>query len=207
MDESLPAWPEKGDQLFKAGEDWWLNAVIDHWNKDLHSYAEGYKQAAEILVERAIAASTGVRIPIDYLVFPIVFLYRQYIELRLKEIILLGNKLFDRPQGFPKIHEISKLWKSARAILEELKPKPSSEELDTVERCMDEFSRLDPESESFRYPVTKKGMKAFPQDQVVINLRQLREIMAKIASFLDAYSEGIGVLYEQKREIDDYYSP
>src|SRR5437867_84859 len=118
MEEKEFPWPEKGDQLFTSGEDWWLSSYIESWNKDFHAYAEGYKQAADIITAEVTGTEEKfLKSTRDYVVYPVVFLYRHYVELRLKEIILIGRKLYDMSQGLPKHHKIEELWKHARGIL------------------------------------------------------------------------------------------
>ena len=205
-DEPEFPWPQKGDQLFKADDnDWWLNAAIDHWNKDLHAYAEGYKQAGDIIVEYLKANQQGVRAPLDYVIFPVVFLYRQYIELRLKEIILIGNKLNNDNQVGPKHHRINELWKHARAILERDSAKKG--DLDIVAGCIGELAQIDPLSTAFRYPTDKEGNKSITPEQLLINVRHLQEVMTRLASFLDGCSEYLFIQLQQMMEIEDYYRP
>jgi hypothetical protein len=57
----------------------------------LDLFAEGYKTAADILVKQVVEHSSHQ----DTLVYPIVFLYQQHIELRFKEIIREGLSLLD----------------------------------------------------------------------------------------------------------------
>lgn len=203
-DSPLP-WPQEGDQLIKADNDWWLNACIDNWNKDFWIYASGYKKAADILVDNIMSLASGTRNPIDYLVFPIVFLYRQYIELTLKQIIRVGIGLHKQQHPFPKHHELDELWWQARAILE--KDSSSKEDLDTVESLIAELAAIDPSSEAFRYPIDKLGRKSIVQEQVLINVRHLKEIMSRLANFLDGCSDSLLVQLQLLDEIEDYYSP
>ena len=201
-DSSFP-WPQKGDQLIKADNDWWLNACVDWWNKDFGIYADGYKKAADLLVDCIIASASRTRNPIDYLIFPIVFLYRQYIELKLKEIIRFGIKLHDFEYGLPTHHKLDQLWTLARGILN--KESASQADLTVVGSCIAELVAVDPLSQAFRYPVDKQGKDSVVQEQVMINVRHLKEIMAKMASFLDAGSECMLVKLQQRAEIENYY--
>ena len=108
---------QKGDTLFEGGlVDFHLNADISFWNKDLSGYAKGYKDAANTLVKAAIDGQRSYSFNIGYLVFPVVFLYRQYVELRLKETILLRTRLRGEKHGFPKHHRIDEIWKHARPL-------------------------------------------------------------------------------------------
>jgi hypothetical protein len=88
MTEEMP-WPRKGDILFDAGSDWWHNACVG-WSRDQWmGYAEGYKLAADLLVQHVV----DTRSKQDFLVYPIVFLYRQALEVALKHLLLQGFQL------------------------------------------------------------------------------------------------------------------
>jgi hypothetical protein len=61
--------------------DWKNNACLR--NGDEYAYREGYRKGAQILV-RAVEETQSDQ---DFLVYPIVFLYRHHIELALKRVI------------------------------------------------------------------------------------------------------------------------
>src|SRR5439155_17966203 len=96
-------WPQKGDHLFVGREDWYYNAVLNGQRDNLSLYAVGYKRAGEMLVE-AVVKSRGDH---DSLVFPIAFVYRQYLELRLKQLIRDSKRLLDDTSSFPATHKIA----------------------------------------------------------------------------------------------------
>src|SRR5204863_73884 len=77
----------------------------------------GYKMAAERLIELA----KDEPYKSDYIVFPIIFLYRQYLELRLKQLVLDGSRLLGIPADFPKTHRIDLLWESCKPVLNKIK--------------------------------------------------------------------------------------
>ena len=138
---------------FTSAQDVYNNACVNWFHDPLELYATAYKEAAEKLVKDVITS----RRQRDTLVYPIVFLYRHYIELRLKEIIRAGRKFLDEPGDFPKHHRVDELWPFAKGIIERVfenaEDKPDFE---FVEHILAEFSRYDPESFSFRYPTSKK---------------------------------------------------
>ncbi len=197
MSESSIPWPRKGDRLFKGDADWWNNACLNYEHDQWNMYVDGYKQAADLLVEHVKKARSGQ----DYLVFPIVFLYRQYIELRLKKLIKDGNLLFSIPEEFPRHHKVGELWKPARKILERAWPGGPAEDLDAVEECITQFSEKDPFSIAFRYPVDKDGNPSVTSLRH-INLRNLSEVADRVASLLDGASMGISHGLDCKREME-----
>ena len=196
-DEEDLAWPEKGDLLFTSGDDWWHNACLDRFpNWEL--YTIGYKTAADVLVEYV----KGSRRDQDVLVFPVVFLYRHYLELCLKRLIEWGKELLDENPDFPKQHELDKLWHVCRPILSRLEPSIPKQDLEAIEEAIRQFCAIDPSSEAFRYPLTKKGQKSISPDVRYINLRQLAEVMEKVASFFDSASMMVSVYVDYKRDMD-----
>ncbi|MCH8318510.1 MAG: hypothetical protein IIA88_08445 [Bacteroidetes bacterium] len=119
------------NNIFKSCDDWWNNAIINlHYDKwDL--YAEGYKLAAELLFEKVSEAKSNQ----DYLVYPIVFLTRHYIELRLKEIILKGKKLLDKKKEKPPTHhDLSSLWFECEKLIIEIWPNDSKKDLNETRK-------------------------------------------------------------------------
>lgn len=72
-------------------KEWYLNAQLhvtpDKWD----TYAEGYKSAGDIAVQYVVENNWYQ----DFLVYPIVFLYRHYLELRLKELYFVSSRLLD----------------------------------------------------------------------------------------------------------------
>ncbi|MDV0443828.1 hypothetical protein [Methanorbis rubei] len=59
-------------------------------NMQFYGYIQGYKNAADTLIIHAL--EKGCPFVLDTCVFPVCFLYRQYIELALKKIYLSNTK-------------------------------------------------------------------------------------------------------------------
>lgn len=198
-------WPMRGDQLFKADSDWWYNAHLNFSGKGWEAYASGYKEAADSLARRFLKNWQGN----DILTYPMVFLYRHYLELRLKQVIVLGQKLLDQPINIQdKIledHRLGKLWKLCLEILEALGkngfwPEDPVEKLDCVGKLIEEFHAKDPAAINFRYPVTKKseGSKPTLPSLNRIGVRNLYKVMQRLDSFFTAQVVGIDYhLHEQ----------
>jgi hypothetical protein len=70
--------PRKSDVLFGSGTDWQTNACVNGIG-DSVAYQDGYRRAALQLAEYVCDAGRGQ----DFLVYPIVYLYRHHIELAL----------------------------------------------------------------------------------------------------------------------------
>ena len=185
----------KGDRLFKGDVDWWNNAVIDLWSLEKGLYATGYKVSGDLLVDHVIRNQDSPR---HALVFPVIFLYRQYLEIRMKDIIIAGSELIGTSGDFPGNHRLDELWRKCRPLLE---GRVDSTDLDMSEKYIQEFSDKDPTSQAFRYPNDRKGNLSLPENIIdnVINLRRFREVMGKIAAILDGASDDIYQLLQEKR--------
>jgi len=140
-------------------------------------YTEGYKIAADSLVDRVLTNYQKAPVPGEYdartaehLFEPaIIFSYRQFIELKLKHMILFDSKKVDE-NGSPLDnntresiakslnHDLIKQWGVTRKILENVIQDKGSEffkHLDNVEKYIKEFNGIDGDSFSFRYPYDK----------------------------------------------------
>jgi len=196
-----PPVPRKGEQLFIEGEDWYHNACLNYVSpaQQWDWYARGYKLAGDALVDHAMMA----RHDRDVLVFPIVFNYRQYLELRLKDLVSVSGRLLDRQRDIPNHHDLVKLWREVRPNLEAVWPE-GREHHDAIEEKIEEFSKFDAASCAFRYPVDKKGRAALP-DLRRVNLRHLRDVVAGIATVLDGSSIGLAEYLQNKYEMQAEY--
>jgi hypothetical protein len=195
---------DKGEQfapLFTYAEDFHNNACINWSHNPLELYATAYKEAAEKLVIEIVRSQQGQ----DTLVYPIVFLYRQYIELRLKEIILEGRKILDESGNFPMHHRIHDLWPTAMAIIEKVfKNEEGKPDFGFVAHVLSEFSKYDPESFSFRYPTDKEGNNPL-FGLKYINVRHLAETIDRLAEILERISAGISEYRGWQNEMDQNY--
>lgn len=206
-DEDVIPFPEIGDQLFTAEKYSRYNAQIAYGYSDdnLYRYVIGYKEAADRLVQSLIEESRHI----DLVVFPTVFLYRQYLELRFKQILIEGNLLLERSFTLPKHHRLDTLWYECKSLFKQIEPGIKDGEVAGLEACIIEFSTIDPISMAFRYHMDTHDQPSLPPDLKYINIRNLAQVMAKIDSFLDAAYMAISVALEQKLEIEaafkDYY--
>lgn len=113
-----------------------------------------------------------------------VFLYRHYVELCLKDIIAAGIYLEMGNGFYPATHNLGDLWKSAREYLERIEPGGSDETLASMTEMIAQLDQLDPGSFTFRYPISKKLLPTLPQNGG-LNLALFHEGMEKMMSFFD----------------------
>lgn len=196
--EQIP-WPQSGDKLFvstEGAENAWLKwRGDDKW----FAYAEGYRKAADLLAKQSSIDSSEI----DFLVYPIGFLYRHYLELRLKSLIIVGLEVLGKRHEFRKNHDIEELWKKTRAVLQEVWPNGSKTDLDNVDACIHEFAHTDPISEAFRYPTTKDGKQTLANLKH-IDLANLSKVMERLSGLLDSALDGMLEMLSTKCEAGDH---
>lgn len=145
------------------------------------TYATGYKEAADAIMERIIANPAWI----DTYLYPVMFLYRHYLELRMKEIIgkcsgevVYSHSLEALLQRL--LPEIRKRWRGAEARAR----------LQSFKERVAEFHRMDKTSETFRYP--DSGPKNEPPTRGEwINLLQVQQVVDSMSIYLDGISSEI----------------
>lgn len=207
-DTLLP--PRKGDRLFRGDlPDWPNNACLNvRRDGDPIAYTEGYRRGARLLVEYVMEHHRNQ----DYLVYPIIYLYRHHVELALKSLIRHTPYLIDRPltkseKAHLGKHRLDLLWQDLKPMLSAIGEAAGWGELDAADvEGIDDYIRqlteLDPDSFSFRYTRSKKGTPSLPAELKHINLRHFAEMLERLADFLDGLNTGLGVLTDGKSEME-----
>lgn len=193
LDTTKLSWPDETTRVFRAGGTIWSLAWNPTTPTQWHLYAQGYHDAAEQLY----ASWQATRGCPDYLIFPMVFLYRHYVELRLKELIQSAASLLSIPTGWPAIHDLDHLWCIVRPRLTEISPKEPTRDIHNVTRLITELSSLDHRSFAFRYPADKN------ENSTTSNLEHLDvdnffHAMRQLATFLDGASMQISVYLDEQ---------
>ena len=203
--------PRKSDVLFGSGTDWKANACVGSIGAAM-AYQDGYRHAALHLAEYVCEEGRGQ----DYLIYPIVYLYRHHIELTLKSIIGAAASVIDHTltkSDFDTLgtHDLAKLWKLARPMLNpacELggeSPLPP-DDLEGINSYIDQLHQHDPDGQRFRYSTTRaNGQKArrlpsLPDNLTHINVRNFAAGMEKLADYFEGLDNWIGDLVDAKLE-------
>jgi hypothetical protein len=175
--ESSP-WPEIGDRLFgQPTQSAWLRR---HKNERYYLMTQGYKLAADLLVEQAEAGGWKRR---GQLECPIVFCYRHFLELTLKGLLeKYGSMTNIEPDR--ENHQLEILWRNFRKLLDTLNLDGQQEKhtTDVVEKCIAELAKVDPKSQTFRYPTSKNGQ-PFELVPDSVDLSRLHGTMQKIDTY------------------------
>jgi hypothetical protein len=185
-------------------EQWWLNASLN-WMptsyQTLDAYAEGYLQAAQHLSRAVLRRRT--RLTLDYVAIPIVFLWRHYIEIRLKELIIASGALLGKRQKHAKTHDLVNLWGQARPLLKNA-AQVSDRELKRADTIIKQFANVDPSSEHFRYAEDSNGNRSLGGVRQ-INLGALTSEMIKLSALFEGASIMISVYLQQEADTRDDY--
>lgn len=198
------------NSLFSSGEDWQSNACVSWSHDSIGLYIDGYRKAADDLAHKVVESSRDQ----DILVYPIVFLYRQYIELQLKRIIRESKILLYQGNDFPQHHRIRDLWNDAKGLMRNIIKKVDSsakdyitkKDVDLIDKIISDFVEVDPDSFSFRYPKDKDGNNNL--DGVThINIRNLHDQMDLLTEQLEKYDLVIGLLRDWRSDMHATYGP
>ncbi len=211
MENSLP-WPNEYKGLFIQGGGYYEFAHFG-WGgiwQQFYSYCTGYKESADRLIDDAIASQEIARL--DTVVFPAFFLYRQFIELSLKQAILefSRGKYKDIVSTLKNLnHNLDAMWREFKKVLPEARNEGERTTLVVVQKYIKEFSKVDKYSFSFRYPITKDMKLIFGKEQRV-NLRHVKERMAELEAFFSGANAYMDDLRTHEREMreefeDEFY--
>lgn len=172
------SWPKIGEKLFTRGQPAYSVFLPRHPGERRHHLTQGYKLAADLLVEQAEAEAWRRR----KLVYPIVYCYRHFLELTLKAMLEEYGSMGNVAANWSH-HRLEDLWRDFRTLLRNLgSDHPEAQGTEAVEQCIAEFAKIDPVSESFRYPRSRKGQ-PFDVDCETVDLLQLRNTMQAIENY------------------------
>ena len=173
-----------------------FNAVLDSTTAVGDFHAAGYRQAAEILLQRFLADPEGTASERDTLVLPILFLFRHYLELRFKDIIVYGHVLSGQQAEWRHGHDLDTLWTEVLQLCGAVCGSAASADFVRVGECVSDLCQLDPASTSFRYPRDASGRPVF--EHLVIGLKALSATVASTGNFLDAVSMEMSVWVQEQ---------
>lgn len=171
-------WPKAGDDPFAIDSEVTTSAQLaeDDFSRFV-LMSVGYRRSADVLVERALEVAAER----DILIYPILFLYRQSLELNLKYLInVYGGRvevgpIWDR-------HDFSTLWNSFLMVLERYGTDDPDTADDIVGGVIAQFENIDPGSFSNRYPCDTKG-NPIPLVQDTLQLETLKDVMNGVFAY------------------------
>ena len=164
---------------------------------------EGYRDASSKLLNELLTAEKVDWLKIDSLIYPILFSFRHYLELVIKDTIrnynLIDKKINSDEIGFKKEHSILKLWTLLKNRIVENYEGYDKETIQqceientSVENMLIEINNLDEFSFGFRYPfqivdygknINSKIVYMF--GELKIDLNNLNENMSKLINYFE----------------------
>lgn len=130
-------WPAAGDALFKDDEPDWKNNACFYFGISDETRIDGFKLAADMLV----AAIVSSPVDQDVLVYPIVFNYRQYLELRLKALRVYGFDLYEWPITGALNHKLLPVWMDCKRVIAAHFPREDPAGTVALETLIKEFEK------------------------------------------------------------------
>lgn len=192
--------PEGDLNLFKRTGSRRHEVIIGGKENDWDVYCEGYRRAADALVPHLTQEEYSERR--DYstywesISYTILFLYRHYLELRIKELFIACGGSLDTTKNE---HSLSNLWGLFRKKNEEFNQEYGiqSEELSeenvkdikTAGEIIVQFDNIDKKSQVLRYPIDKRGKVTL--DTIQIDMVRIKEMLGWTGQLLDGWSLGI----------------
>lgn len=139
-------------------------------------YINSYLEAANDLIDKGCP---------DLYVYPIIFCYRQYIELSLKNICMSDMNKKDYIDFINKAsHNLNIIWIEAKKHLNAFEI-TDPQNIDFINKLVNDFNKLDPTSFAFRYPQDKQMNKSLANNfsvnndgtitQITVNLKNLHD--------------------------------
>ena len=193
-------------KLFTHGssKDWMRRSAVAGGRQYTRAYTPSYYEAAETLVQAALQDNK----PADLLFCPIVYLYRHFVELMLKDLIRQAQgycKLLEslgiahgqpKKNVLPELTETHSLKRLLDWLIERLEVVGDKETFDDgVRVTIEQLHSFDPEGVTFRYGYTTKGKLTLPKQQqydieiIRSRMKEVNDYLCGIEAWLDFNSE------------------
>ena len=184
--------------LLASDSDWHNNACLNYMPDHGTAYTEGYRRAADILIGHIDASGRDQ----DFLVYPVLFLYRHHLELLIKQIIGLALALAEDPdkhQYKKDDHNLNNLWPLAQKLILEVDDSYRSSDFRLIKAVVKELHNADMRATDFRYARRNDGTRSLEGIHYV-NTRRFGEKMGAASDLLDGVDNGLRYLLDCKAE-------
>ena len=178
-----------------------LHAWMHHSDDNQYGYIAGYRKAGDLLVDAVLEGRESV----DFLVYPIMFCYRQHLELTLKRLIKDSCNLLDESiEQYKKCldnHDLTPLWLNCSFLLERTEELPADFKV-RVKGAVDFYESYDKKSFSFRYWNDKNGNRSLPHELKTLHVGKLVKSFSDVFDNLIAAQDQISYLLDLKSDLD-----
>jgi hypothetical protein len=147
-----------------------------------HSLAESYKEAGD-LISRAMKTPDALAM----YAAPMMFMYRHYVELKLKALLRDAGQLLEDPQDIPNKHTLGTLWSRVVGLLKRLPPGVDDEMFARAAKVVRDLEDVDAASFAFRYPVDNAD-RPILNNPVLVDPAVVRFVIEDLHYLLDGAS-------------------
>ena len=201
------------ESIWETGP-WQADAQLEA-DGNWYPYVAGYKDAAD----KVIDATQNEYF--DSLVYPVMFLYRHYLEIMLKQLLWEFRSLHLYLEKYPRSmedntgsekddpilkHDLMRIWKELRKLIEKAwRDEEDLSFLADVELRVREFHAIDQGSFAFRYPVNKANTPIFQFNQRItrVNVLQVKKVIDAITT---RFGGALDKLDDQRKTLRDIIS-
>lgn len=170
------------EKLFKNELAQRSTSIENNTANNFRLYSEGYREAGNALYKLSVENQYCE----NWILFPLVFNYRHYIELKLKELIFIGKSYLGEKPEFENNHNLLRLWREYRnEVLPKIESSTEQSILINMERLISEFNQKDCESMKFRYPINKGDYENRSLDKPYFDITNFKNVMDKIINFFN----------------------
>lgn len=184
--------------LLASDSDWHNNACLNYMPDHGTAYTEGYRRAADILINHIDESGRDQ----DFLVYPVLFLYRHHLELLIKQIIGLALALAEDPdkhQYKKDDHNLNNLWPLAQKLILEVDDSYRPSDFKIVKEVVKALHQADERATDFRYARRNDGIRSLEGIHYV-NTSRFGEKMGEASDLLDGVDNGLRYLLDCKAE-------
>lgn len=184
--------------LLASDSDWHNNACLNYMPDHSTAYTEGYRRAADILIGHIDASGRDQ----DFLVYPVLFLYRHHLELLIKQIIGLSLALAEEPdrhQYKKDDHNLNNLWPLAQTLILEVDDSYRPSDFKIVKEVVKALHQADERATDFRYAQRNDGTRSLKEIHCV-NTCRFGVQMGAASDLLGRIDNGLRYLQDRKAE-------
>lgn len=193
-------WPGPDHDLLAVGDnpdavfffDWQRNEGLASNGRLL-----GYRKAANLLAEQVV--ERGRVDELDTVFFAYAFVWRHYMELQLKSLVVAYRILLDKEKKEQLKHGLWPLWQQLHKLMRQADEDGSDPAIKAVGRLLRQFHDLDPSSQEFRYNLLKDGSPTL-KDVTKLDYVSFHSGLDAVANFLEAVDASVDQQLDLKRE-------
>lgn len=194
--------------LLEEGGSYYGQSVLGYsYSGDkFYPYVKSYTESADFLYEK-MCSNNQLK---ETLFMPMCYLYRNSIELAMKEI-LLEECSYDFQQSIKLIndgkHNLSKLWKAIKTdIIQHANASEDDLTIINAEKYIKQLHEIDSSSDKFRYPANKHLCLHYKKKRK-LDIKNVAMYFKDMTSFLSGVCTMMSVQNEWKAEMQAEYRP